>query len=98
MGVDCQFNTYHPPLVKNYLRVTAIPFQYYADSLLQLAQTATAEYFENYSSESFNTYLGELVALKDSLMAHKDVLVAASSEKEFQLLHGFWNLSGRYPR
>ncbi len=85
MGVDCQFNTYHPQMVKNYLRVTAIPFQYYADSLLQLAQTATEENFENYSSEAFNTYLGELVGLKDSLMAYKDVLVAASSEKEFQL-------------
>ncbi len=85
MGVDCQNNTYHPQMVKNYLRITVIPFQFYADSLLQLAETASEAYFESFSSESFSTYLEELDGLQDSLMTYKDVLVAASSEKEFQL-------------
>ena len=85
MGVDCQFNTYHPQMVKNYLRITFIPFQFQADSILQVAETATEQNFDSYSPESFNTYLGKLEALRDSLTAYKDVLVGASSEKEYQL-------------
>jgi len=85
VGVDCQFNTYHPQMVKNYLRITVTPFQHYADSLLQVAEEASVENFNNFSSGSFISYLGELEELQDSMMAYKDVLVAASSEKEFQL-------------
>jgi len=85
MGVDCQFNTYHLPLVRDYLKIVTLPFQDHADSLLQVAEEATAENFKNFSSGSFISYLGGLEGLQDSLMAYKDHLVAASSEKEFQL-------------
>jgi len=85
MGVDCQFNTYHPAMAREYLSNTAAPFLAYADSILHVAETASEENFDSFSPESFSTYLGELEGLQDSLTAHKDVLVAASSEKEFQL-------------
>jgi erythromycin esterase len=85
MGVDCQFNTYHLPLVRDYLKIVTLPFQDHADSLLQVAEEATAENFKNFSSGSFISYLGGLEGLQDSLMAYKDLLVAASTEKEFQL-------------
>ncbi|MCK4879345.1 MAG: erythromycin esterase family protein [Bacteroidales bacterium] len=85
MGVDCQFNTYHPEMAMDYLRSTGIPFQAYADSILQVARTASEQSFESYSSESFDTYLRKLEALQDSMTVYKDDMIGASSEQEYQL-------------
>jgi len=85
MGVDCQFNTYHPDMAMDYLSSTGIPFQAYADSILQVAETATEKNFESYSSESFASYLQEVESLQDSMILYKDILVGASSEKEYEL-------------
>jgi len=85
MGVDCQFNTYHPNMVMDYLRSTGIPFQAYADSILSEAEIAYVQNFGSFSSESFSTYLGKLEALQDSMALYKDILVGATSEKEYQL-------------
>jgi erythromycin esterase len=85
MGVDCQFNTYHPDLARDYLQGKGVPFLDYADSILQVAETASEDNFESYTSQSFESYLEKLVALQDSMTMYKDLLVAASSEKEYQL-------------
>lgn len=85
MGMDCQFNTFHPSLVMEYLNELNVPFLNFADSILQLAETETQNNFETFSPASFNSYLEELEALQDSLTAHKLALVAASSEDDFQL-------------
>ena len=45
----------------------------------------TENSFMDYSSESFDAYLQKLDALQDSLSRYKDLLVASSSEKEYQL-------------
>ena len=85
MGVDCQFNTYHPDMVMDYLSSAGIPFEAYASNLLEVAETATEQNFESYNSESFSTYLGKLEALQDSMILYKDILVGSSSEKEYQI-------------
>ena len=85
MGVDCQFNTYHPIMVRQYLANSDAPFQTFADSILMVAETESEQAFDSYNAASFNAYLIKLEALQDSLMAHKDDLETASSEKEFQL-------------
>ena len=85
MGVDCQFNTYHPAMAMDYLSRIDVPFLAFADSILQVAEEASEGNFKNFSSGSFISYLEGLEGLQDSLIAHKDLLVAASSEKEFQL-------------
>jgi erythromycin esterase len=85
MGVDCQFNTYNPDLARDYLQGKGLPFQDYADSILQVAISATKDKFEGYSYQSFQTYRENLEALQDSMTLYKNLLVAASSEKEFQL-------------
>jgi erythromycin esterase len=85
MGVDCQFNTYHPAMAKEYLERMNVPFLEFADSILQIAETESPQNFDSFSSESFNTYVEKLEALQDSMMIIKDVLVAASSAKEYQL-------------
>ena len=85
MGVDCQFNTYHPGLVRDFLKGTGIPFQSYADSILTEAEIANVKNYGSFNSESFDAYIGRLEALKDSIAQYKDLLVGASSEKEYQL-------------
>jgi len=85
MGVDCQYNTYHPDLAMDYLGDKDIPFLAFADSILQVAETATENNFESYSSESFASYLQEVESLQDSMILYKEILVGASSEKEYEL-------------
>lgn len=85
MGVDCQFNTYHPTMVRQYLTNSNAPFLSFADSILMVAETESVKDFDSYNAASFNDYLVKIEALQDSLIAHKDDLETASSDKEFQL-------------
>ncbi len=85
MGVDCQFNTYHPKMARDYLELTAPPFLAFADSVLNEVEIADVQDYGDFDAGSFKTYLQRLVALQDSMTLNKDLLVAASSEKEYQL-------------
>jgi len=85
MGVDCQFNTYHPAMARDYLHIAVLPFNAYADSLLQIAENESESNFESYSSESFASYLQKVESLKDSMELYKAILVGASSEQQYQL-------------
>ncbi len=86
MGVDCQFNTYHPDLLLDYLESKGVSFLSYAYRTLNEAESASGNRFPGYISASFDEYLGKLDALKDSISVHKEMLIAGSSEKEY-LLH-----------
>jgi len=86
MGVDCQFNTYHPDLLLDYLESKEVSFLSYAYRTLNEAESASENRFPGYISASFDEYLGKLDALKDSISVHKEMLIASSSEKEY-LLH-----------
>lgn len=85
MGVDCQFNTHHPDMIEEFLEGKGLPFEAFADSLMNRAKTDTETNFEGYLPASFETYLDNLDALNDSLTAYKDIIIASSSEKEFEL-------------
>ncbi len=85
MGVDCQFNTFHPGMVKDYLRITKAPFFSSAEKILNEAETATKAGFTSYSTETFKNYLERIDALQDSIATHDNELIEASSEKEYQL-------------
>ena len=85
MGVDCQFNTYHPQLLNQYLHTTDISFLEFADEVLTEAKNASDKRFEGYSRTEFTDYLGRIDALQDSLVAQQSTLVAETSEKEFEL-------------
>ena len=85
MGFDCQYNTFNPGMVKDYLTKTNAPFFSYAQNILDEAKTASQEDFTSYSQETFSNYLGQIDALQDSVAAHKNELIQASSEKQYQL-------------
>jgi erythromycin esterase len=85
MGVDCQFNTFNPDMVKEYLYKTGDPFYSYAESILNEAKNASKESFKSYSQEIFNKYLKQIDDLQDSVAAKKNKLIQASSEKQFSL-------------
>jgi len=85
MGVDCQFNTFNPDMVKEYLSKTGAPFYSYAESILNEAKNASKESFKSYSQEIFNNYLKQIDDLQDSVVAHKNKLIQASSEKQYLL-------------
>jgi len=85
MGVDCQFNTYHPQLARDYLELTTAPFLEFADSVLSEVEMANVQNYGAFDSESFETYLQRLADLQDSATKYKEHLIGASSEKEFDL-------------
>lgn len=85
VGVDCQYNTFHPDMVKDYLQYTNAPFFAEFASTLDESKAASEDNFASYTAEEFQTYLDTLQTLQDSMLAHQNTLVSASSEQEFQL-------------
>ena len=85
MGVDCQFNTYHPQLLNQYLHAANASFLELSDEVLSKVKTDSEDRFQGYSPEEFTTYLGQIDALQDSMITHQDALTVATSEKAFEL-------------
>ncbi len=85
VGVDCQFNTFHPDMVIDYLQATTPPFLAHAEELLTQAKTGTVDDFDGYSWPMFNQLLDQLESLEDSLTMYQNELIAVSSQKEFEL-------------
>ena len=84
-GVDCQYNTYHPDMVGDYLEEANVPFIPFAEEVLNQTRAASEYRFSTYTQDVFNTYLKKVNNLKDSLMKYEVDMIAATSEKEFQL-------------
>ncbi len=85
MGVDCQFNTFHPELLEQYLLTANASFLTFAKEVLSEAKTASVNRFKEYSLEEFITYIGRVDALQDSMVSYQNFLVDATSEREFAL-------------
>lgn len=85
VGVDCQFNTFHPDMVREYLEAANVPFLAEAAPLLDEAKTAANDGFKTFTAEDFEMYLQKLNALQDSIETYKTELTASSSEKEYDL-------------
>lgn len=84
-GVDCQFNTYHPDMVKDHLEAANVSFISFAEDLLNEAKSASTNRFSAYSQDAFNTYLKKVDALRDSLAKYEPDIVGTGSEKQYQL-------------
>jgi erythromycin esterase len=85
VGVDCQFNTFHPELLEEFLENTNAPFLDYAKTILDDAETNSENSFANFSKQDFDNFISGLDALEDSLQTYETALVASSSNSEFAL-------------
>lgn len=84
-GVDCQFNTYHPDMVKDLLVAANVSFISFAEVILNEAKSESSNRFSSYTQATFDTYLKKIDALKDSLAKYKADIIEVGSEKQYQL-------------
>lgn len=85
MGVDCQFNTYHPEIARDYLKLTPVPFHAFADSVLSEVEIAQVQNYESFDGPSFEVYRQRLFALQDSITKYRELMIGSTSEKDYQL-------------
>lgn len=85
VGVDCQFNTFHPDLLEEFLENTNAPFLNYAKVVLDQAEINSESRFANFSKQDFDNFISNLDALSDSLRTYESALVSSSSPSEFAL-------------
>ena len=84
-GVDCQFNTYHPDMVKDDLAAANVSFISFAEGILNEVSSASSSRFSEYTQDAFDAYLEKVSALKDSLTKYEADIIATGSEKQYQL-------------
>jgi erythromycin esterase len=85
VGVDCQFNTFHIDMARDYLKLAGAPFLEFADSVLSEVEEADGQNYSSFDEQSFGDYLQRLYALKDSVTSYSEFLIAATSHKDFML-------------
>ena len=85
VGVDCQYNTFHPDLVRQYLSTADASLRERADLVLAEAETASKNGFKDYSEEQFATYLDQLDTLQDLLVDRQALMVTNTSSQAFAL-------------
>ena len=84
-GVDCQFNTFHPDMVKNDLETANVSFIAFAEGILSEARGAASSRFSAYTQQNFDAYLEKVDALKDSLTKYEADIIDMGSKKQYQL-------------
>ena len=85
VGVDCQFNTYHPDLVISFLNEHAPDITPDYQNLLSEIKEGTDDSFSSYSDSSVNGLLLQLEALTTSFINMEEALTTATSPHEYQL-------------
>jgi erythromycin esterase len=85
-GVDCQFNTYHPDMVNDYLEAANVSFISFAEGILSEVKSASGNRFSAYNQATFDAYQEKINALKDSISKHEADIIGAGSEKQYQLI------------
>jgi erythromycin esterase len=84
-GVDCQYNIYHPNLLKERLEALSVPFMSSASLILSEANVASGEQFSFYEQNAFDVYMKKVNALKDSIVKYESFIIAKTSQKHYDL-------------
>lgn len=84
-GFDCQFTTWQPDLILEYLERTLPGLRDMASPVLEEAKALTSSSYESMSEETYNAFQSQLGSLLDQLIADKDVLIANSSPDEYEI-------------
>ena len=85
MGIDCQFNTYHPALILDYISQTSQSLYDFSKDILDEVEAASNDRYANLSQTQYEELLTEVEILIDTIASHEQELVSGSSYNEFML-------------
>ena len=85
MGIDCQYNTYHPSLVKDYLAQTSQLLYDFSKDILDEVEAASNDRYANFSQTQYEELLTNIEILIDTISTYEQDLVSSSSYNEFKL-------------
>lgn len=84
-GFDCQYTTYQPELIQDYLERT-LPFLWdILAPMLEQVQNLTNEDYKSMSQETYEDILMQLESLENQLVENRDMLIANSSSREYEI-------------
>ena len=84
VGVDCQYNTFHPGFLSEFLEETSPSLSETYSSILATAKTAVEDDFSNYTEEEVSSLMDQLNQLKQDMLAEESSITAASSTQDFK--------------
>ncbi len=84
-GFDCQFTTYQPDMILEYLQSTLSALWETASPVLEEVEALSSSDYESMSQEAYNDLKTQLESLQDQLMSNKDLLIANSSPGEYEI-------------
>jgi erythromycin esterase len=84
-GFDCQFMTYQPDWIQEYLSPIEQDFWVSMESLLEQIQEWATSYYENMSEETYNDILSQLESFQKQFGNKKDILIQNSSQREYEI-------------
>jgi erythromycin esterase len=92
MGIDCQYNTYHPSFVKDYLAQSSQLLYDFSNDILDEVEAASNDRYANFNQSQYEELLTKVEGLIDSVSASESDLISSSSYKEFQLIQQILNV------
>lgn len=84
-GFDCQFTTYQPDMILEYLQRTLPALLETASPILEEIKTISYSDYGSMSEETYNGLKTQLESLQDQWMSNKDPLIAGSSPEEYEI-------------
>jgi erythromycin esterase len=84
-GFDSQSTYYQPDLIREYLLRTLPGLWETAATVLEPVRDFTFADYQNMSEETYNNIQVQLESLKNQLMANKNLLIANSSSREYEI-------------
>ena len=85
MGIDCQFNTFHPSLLKDYLAQTSQILYDLSKDMLDEVEAVSNDRYDNFSQAQYEELLADVEILIDTVSSFEQDLVSNSSYNEFKL-------------
>ncbi|UCH96682.1 MAG: erythromycin esterase family protein, partial [Candidatus Aminicenantes bacterium] len=84
-GFDCQYTTYQPDMLLEYLQRTLPALWETASAVLEEVEALSSSDYKSMSEEAYNHHKTQLESLQDQLISNKDSLVANSSLEEYEI-------------
>jgi erythromycin esterase len=84
-GFDCQFTTYQPDMILEYLQRTLPALRETASPVLEEVKAISSSDYESMSEETYNDLKTQLESLQEQLISNKDLLITNSSPGKYEI-------------